>query len=126
MKMGTMPASELPRNCFYANLELFRSRDKPFDKLCVASLNRLGHVIHHCFIMDGDWIIDCSNFMRKKIDRDKYFSQNVVVDFRFINVTPELHGDIIGMMAQTLKMTGEREIPKQHGSMDEAFKSLNC
>ena len=124
MAMGKMSAEELPRNCFYANLELIRRRNKPNDKLVVASLNRDGRVIHHCFIMDGDWIIDCSNFMRKKIDRDYYFAHNEIVDYKFLKVIPSLNGDIISFIAQTLKMTGRRKIPKQQGSMDAAMRSV--
>ena len=114
---------EGPRNCFYKNLDLIRSRNNSFDRLCIASLSRPAGPIHHCFIMNGDWIIDHSNLMRKKIDRDDYFSSNVPVDFKFINVTPSLHGHIIAFMAQSLKMTGERKIPKQHGSLDEALNN---
>ena len=112
------------RNCFYDNLKLFRERNNSFDRLCVASLSRTGKVIHHCFIMNGDWIIDHSNLMRKKMDREQYFAANSVVDFTFIKVDNHINGDIIGDMAQTLKMTGEREIPKQHGSLDAAMLSV--
>jgi len=112
------------RNCFYDNLKLFRERNNSFDRLCVASLSRMGKVIHHCFIMNGDWIIDHSNLMRKKLDREQYFGANTVVDFTFIKVDNHINGDIIGDMAQTLKMTGEREIPKQHGSLDAAMLSV--
>ena len=124
MALGNMAADKLPRNCFYENLDLIRSRGNPFDRLCLASLRRSGSVCHHCFIMNGDWIIDHSNLMRKKVDRDEYFVTNVPVDFTFINLTPSLHGDTIGLMAQSLKMTGSRKIPKQHGSMDEALKNM--
>ena len=112
------------RNCFYDNLKFIRERNNPFDRLCVASLSRMGKVIHHCFIMNGDWIIDHSNLMRKKIAREQYFAANSVVDFTFIKVDRHINGDIIADMAQTLKMTGARQIPKQHGSMDAAMLSV--
>jgi hypothetical protein len=113
-----------PRNCFYANLELFRSRNNPLDRLLVATLCREGINLHHCFIMNGDFIIDHSNLMRKKLDRDLYFKANEVVDFQFLNVYPSLDGDIIGNIAQTLKEKGRSEIPKQHGTMDEAMRMI--
>jgi len=120
---------EPPRNCFYKNLELARKRNNKNDRLIVAYMMRTNGIpLHHCFILNGENIIDHSNLRKKNVPAELYFQSQSIIRYVEVSYREEgLCGTMIGRYAQRLesdKDFGLTKIDFEIGDWDDAASKV--
>lgn len=65
--------------CFAENLKLLHQRNNPRDRLIACELVNESVQICHCFIVNGNNIIDHSNYRKKNYSLDRYLKSNTIL-----------------------------------------------
>lgn len=67
--------------CFAENLKLLHQRNNPRDRLIACEMVNDKHQISHCFIVNGNNIIDHSNYRKKNYSLDRYLKSNTILRY---------------------------------------------